>query len=159
MFILPEGRNVTLTDKSFKPSDGRKIARKGTVTISFPLKGTRTKETVPSITLDAPTALDAFTVDFDPSDATKLYPSPQDGEGWYTVLPNASQGSYSLTVTVNGEEKKAEVPATFMQWQPGYQYTYKFKIGDPGGITIEFIQVAINDWGNRIERGHTVYNW
>lgn len=160
MFILPENlQSVSMTDKSFKPSDGSKIARKGTIAVSFPLKGTQKSSTASVVTMDTPTALDAFTVDFDPSDATKLYPLPQDGEGWYTVLPNGTQGSYTLTVNINGEEKRADVPATFMHWQPGYQYTYKFKISDPGGIVIDIVQVAINDWGNRKTAGHSVYNW
>ena len=81
-------------------------------------------------------------------------------EKWYYVLPAENQGSYTIEVAVMTEEiKTAVVPAEYMSWQPGYEYTYKFKITEGGGITMDIIQVAINDWSNRKSSSHTVYNW
>ncbi|MBQ9295215.1 MAG: fimbrillin family protein [Bacteroidaceae bacterium] len=117
------------------------IATAGNVTVSYPLKGTETKETWSSA---ASSGIAAFTED----------------EKWYYVLPAPSQGSYTIEVAVETDEvKTATVPATYMSWKTGYEYTYVFKITETGGLTIDVIEVAVNDWTDKGVVNHEVYNW
>jgi hypothetical protein len=46
-----------------------------------------------------------------------------------------------------------------MKWQSGFEYTYIFKITQSGGVTIDIVQVAINNWEDGGSSTHTVYNW
>lgn len=146
--------------KSFKPSDGTtKIARKGSVTVSYPLTGTATREsyTISAQTGDGSGELTALTEDYDPEDDGKEYPADAPG-GWYTVLPVLTQGSFTLTATVNGQERIAVVPAEYMTWLPGYSYTYIFKITEEGGVEIGWVEYAVTEWID-LEADWTVYNW
>ena len=149
--------------QSFKPTtDGDKIARKGTVTVTYPLTGTDTKESF-TVTADASEGyLTAFTVDYDPEDDGKNYVTLSSGamtsDGWYIVAPNMSQGSYKLSVYINGVEKTAAVPANYMSWLPGYSYTYVFKITEEGGVEIGWVEYAVTPWED-MPADHTVYNW
>ena len=152
-FTFPR-EGITLTETSFKPTNGSDITLKGEMTITFPLTG-GTEETF-SMTPSADPGLAAFTEDFDPDDDGKTY--SQTDNGWYTVLPNASQGSYTLTVKVNNDLKSATVPAAYMQWKPGYSYTYVFKILEEGGVEIELVESAYTGWVET-EIEHIVYNW
>lgn len=145
--------------QSFAPSDGTtKIARKGTVTIIYPLTGTDTKESFATSVDVSEGYLTAFTVDYDPEDDGKTYSSPMTDDGWYIVAPNMSQGSYKLSVNINGVEKTAAVPANYMQWLPGYSYTYVFKITEEGGVEIGWVEAAVIPWIEQ-EADHPVYNW
>ena len=149
---------IKLSAISFKPTTvGDKIARKGTVTIHYPKEGAETKEwyTMAKDGTDAK-ELTAFTEDYDPEDDGKKY--TETDEGWYVVLPNNTQGSYTLAVTVNGENKTAVVPEQYMQWLPGYSYTYIFKITNEGGVEIGWVEYAVTEW-SEMEADHTVYNW
>jgi len=142
---------VKLTEKSFKPTNGSKIALKGTVTVTYALTGTATKETY-TVTPEANPAegetLDAFTEEY----------IPEGTEKWYTVFPVASQGSYTMSVKVNNGDRSAVVPAEYMTWLPGYSYTYIFKITEEGGVVIELVQAAVTPW-TELENEYTVYNW
>ena len=158
--------SILVENQVFKPTadytaneeDKVKIARKGTFTIHYPLTGTATKEwySIVRATGEGSGALEAFFEDYDPDDPTKEYIDAIGG--WYTVFPNTTQGSYKLTVTINRSEKSCVVPAEYMQWLPGYSYTYIFKINELGGVSIEMVQVAFNDW-TELEGKHEVYNW
>ena len=179
MFTFVEGLNIgheKLGHIAFGPSENLdngdendvNINTAGTVTVSYPLKGTATTETWTT----APTSgFKKFLIDYydapDPGDipsGVTVDPSldtwPNKPENWYTVLPNSAQGSYTAQVSVVSEEiKSVVIPAEYMQWKAGYEYTYKFKITETGGITIDIVQVAINNWSNRQSSDHTVYNW
>ena len=124
LFIYSYPREgIKLTNKMFRPTsdvkaaeeDKVKIARKGVVTVHYPTEGTEIKEWY-SVEVDADksTRLSAFTEDYDPEDDGKVY--TETDEGWYMVLPNNAQGTYTLSVKVNGETKKAVVPTNYMQW-------------------------------------------
>lgn len=152
-FSYPD-RGITLTDQRFAPTSGAAIATSGTVTVSFPLTGTDTREHV-SVS-DVTASLTALTEDYEPDDDAKVY-TLTDG-GWYTLLPATSQGSFTLSVTINGEPKTAVVPAEYMQWQPGYEYTYIFKINDEGGVEIDMVQGAFTPWSESTTN-HEFYNW
>ena len=149
----------------FKPlTPGNKIATGGTVTVSYPLKGT---ETVESWSTTPTTYIEKFDIDYYEAPDPAVTPAdalpttyPNTTEKWYTVLPAENQGPFIVSVQVVTEEvKTATIPAEYMSWKAGYEYTYKFKITANGGITIDVIQVAINDWSNRKTSAHTVYNW
>ncbi len=60
---------------------------------------------------------------------------------------------------VTNELQTATVPSQFMQWQPGFQYTYVFKITKGGSITLDVIQVAMKDWNEKSTVDRAVYNW
>lgn len=167
LFIYSYPREgIKLTNKMFRPTsdveaaeeDKVKIARKGVVTVHYPTEGTEIKEWY-SVEVDADksTRLSAFTEDYDPEDDGKVY--TETDEGWYMVLPNNAQGSYTLSVSVNGgDPKKAVVPAEYMQWLPGYSYTYVFKITDEGGVEIGWVEYAMTPW-QEMEADWRVYNW
>lgn len=156
---------IKLTEKSFKPTfdvtaadaDKVKIARKGTVTVHYPTEGTATKEwyTV-AVDDDKSTRLEALTIDYDPDDDGKDYTGTD--KGWYMVLPRDAQGSYTLSVKVNGQARTAVVPAEYMQWLPGYSYTYIFKITEEGGVEIGWVEYAVVPWIEMFAN-KTVYNW
>lgn len=157
--------NVNTIDDIYENND-QIIATAGTVTVSYPLKGTATTETWATSNT---TGIKKFDIDYyiAPVPVPGGYPTgsaptdwPNTPEKWYYVLPAENQGSYTLQVCVVSDEvKTAVVPAEYMNWKAGYEYTYKFKVTESGGITMDIIQVAINDWGNRRTSQHTVYNW
>jgi hypothetical protein len=163
-YVYPR-EGIKLEEKKFRPTvdveaaeeDKVKIARKGVVTVHYPTEGTEIKEWY-SVEVDADksTRLSAFTEDYDPEDDGKVY--TQTDKGWYMVIPNNAQGTYTLSVNVNGETKTAVVPANYMQWLPGYSYTYIFKITNEGGVEIGWVEYAVTEW-SEMEADHTVYNW
>lgn len=160
LFIYSYPREgIKLTGKSFKPSDDSKhIARKGIVTVHYPTEGTDIKEwfTVTPMTGAGSGELTELTEDYDPEDDGKEY--TETDEGWYMVIPNNAQGTYTLSVNINGETKTAVVPENYMQWLPGYSYTYVFKITDLGGVEIGWVEYAMTSW-KEMEADWTVYNW
>lgn len=162
IFIYAYPREGTvLGTREFKPTGGSKIIRKGTVTITYPLTGTGTRETFTMVPNDSDDplvnkALAAFTEDADPEDYSKVY--TETDEGWYMVLPNTDQSSYTLTVEVNKRERTCTVPQQYMQWLPGYSYTYIFKILEEGGVAIDMVQSAFTPWSD-MRITHEVYNW
>ena len=142
-FKFMDGLEADRSDLSlikFYPVAGA-IPTSGTVTVSYPLKGAETKA---SWSVAAASSISAFTVD----------------DQWYNVMPAPSQSDYRLEVAVvTNELQTATVPAQFMQWQPGFQYTYVFKILKGGSITLDVIQVAVKDWNEKSTVDRTVYNW
>ena len=156
-YVYPR-EGITLSDQSFKPTDGSKIARKGIVTVHYPTDNTKDKEwyTVGAQTGEGSGELTAFTEDFDPDNDTKIYSTCD--KGWYTVIPNLTQDSYTLTVSINNSDKTAVVPAEYMKWLPGYSYTYIFKITDAGGVEIGWVDYKVTPW-TEMEVSKSVYNW
>ena len=154
-----------MTEQKFRPTDDvsaaddakAKIARKGTVTVHYPTEGTATKEWYTVVVDDnKSTRLEAFTEDFDPDNDTKVYNTCDNG--WYWVLPIISQGSYTLTVKVNNNDRAVTVPAEYMAWLPGYSYTYIFKVTEEGGVEIGWVEYAMTPW-TEMTATKTVYNW
>lgn len=141
------------------------IATKGTVAVSYPLKGTETKESWSVQTVTG--AIPSFTIDYYEEPSSSVTPAdalpttwPNTPGKWYYVLPVQSQGSYTVeAAVVTTEVKSAVVPAEYMSWKAGYEYTYIFKILDGGDITIDVIQVAINDWKEKAVIDRPVFNW
>ena len=154
-----------MTEQNFRPTSDvgaeeankAKIARKGTVTVHYPTEGPEIKEWY-SVAVDADksTRLTAFTEDFDPDNDAKVYSTCDNG--WYWVLPIISQGDYTLTVKVNNNGRAVTVPAQYMQWLPGYSYTYIFKVTEEGGVEIGWVEYAMTPW-TEMTATKTVYNW
>ena len=158
---------VSLTDISFKPSDNSTIKQSGQVTVTFSLTETATTETF-AADADAE-GITAFTLDYyekkeetrdtDPWERYPYYNAKDHLEKQeYTVLPVTNQGTYTLTVNVDGQPKRTVVPAEFMDWRPGYRYTYIFKVHVDGSVDINNVQSAFTPWEFH-EDTHTVYNW
>ena len=148
--------NISLEDVSFKPVDTNKHPnRKGTVTVTYPLTGHETREqfSVAEVT-DFYSDLNE---DYAPNDAAKVYSSTDNG--WYTLLPAIGQGDYILSVTVNGELREVYVPGVYMDWLPGYEYTYVFKVFDEGGVTFGQVNMAFTDWLEGAEADYKIHNW
>ena len=153
----------TLNEKEFKPTNGSKIARQGVFTVTYPLDGSKTHEeyTVVPATGAYTGALDAFEEDYEPDNDNKVYPADCQDNGWYYVLPAENQGSYTLSVklTTNASPVTTIVPAGYMKWLPGYQYTYIFKITQEGGVEMGSVQSAFTQWTVAGADSKTVYNW
>lgn len=171
-----DAANTELTEKVFRPSNGNTIKLKGNVTVSYPLTGATNNKEQFATNADGE-GMNAFTQDYYEKTQTGIINEGKENETTavispylnantttlnkeYTVLPAPDgQGSYTMTLYVNGEPKTAVVPAEFMVWLPGYQYTYIFKIHVDGGVTIDNVQAAFTKWIEIPERDHPIYNW
>ena len=144
LFTFMEGLTFgreSVSNISFRPLDNTQtIATAGTVTVLYPLKGTDITE---SWSATASSGSTAFTLD----------------NTWYAVIPSITQGAYKMSITVFGDDKTATVPAEYMQWKPGNEYTYSFKITDGGNVILDVIQVGINQWVQKGSTDRYVYNW
>ena len=170
----------TLVEPDFRPeAPGQHIATAGTVSVSFPTRGAETQESWSSVPDFSSKYLVSFTTPYtenvyftaeEITAAESVPDAPAHGKTtsdiktlgsyqWYSVLPVESQGTYLLTVTVNGEDRSCTVPATFMAWKPGYSYTYIFKVNDEGGVELDNVSIGIKDWGIGVETPHFIYNW
>lgn len=176
MFIFEDpskARETELTSKSFSPSNGSTIKMKGDVTVRYPLTGTDITETFAStaeaegmieLKLDYYESVTTETLNPGTENEKTVVVSPYLGADAsktrkvYTVLPVIDQGSYTLKVSVNGEPKSTIVPAEFMDWKPGYLYTYVFKIHVDNGVSISSVQSAFTEW-TIDEKEHIVHNW
>lgn len=136
-FIDADGNEVTTSSIvyqkttagsiTFIPSDaGKSIGIKGSVTVTYPLTGTDKQETVS--TTAGTTSSDVLAAITEPYEENKAFASST--HRWYTVLPAGPQGAYTLSLTYNGNQRTAVVSADYMNWQPGYEYTYVFKLTD-----------------------------
>jgi hypothetical protein len=143
--------STTLTAKSFKPTDGGQIEQKGEVIISYPITGTGIHETL-TVSQTGLEGIAAFTQDY------YITPANANACTYYTVLPAINQGTYTLKVSVNGEPKSLVVPEEYMDWLPGYEYTYIFKVRESGGVVIDNVQSAFTGWTLH-EGTRKVYNW
>lgn len=169
MFIFEDpamAPTTKLTEKSFRPTLDGYIGQAGDVTVSYPITGAGS-DAVESVSVDwsSVTTIDAFTEDYYESvDAQAHTPyldaNPAVLSKWYTVLPITNQGTYTLSVNVNDVQKTTVVPAEFMDWLPGYKYTYIFKVHvESGDISIDMVQAAFTPWTVGKEAEHKVYNW
>jgi hypothetical protein len=97
--------------------------------------------------------MEAFTQDYyeTPDDANAKY--------WYTVIPAKTQGTFTLSVNVQGELKTCVVPEKYMTWNPGYNYTYIFKVNADGGVELGEVLSAYTDWEKGKDADHTIHNW
>ena len=169
-----DAKDTELTNMHFCPTDGNTIKTKGDVTVRYKLTGGKEKEK-----FSASASAEGIT-EFDKDYYTSA-DLKEDGSGKvispylnadktplnkeYMVLPTPNgQGSYTLTVSVEGEPKTTVVPSQYMTWQPGYLYTYVFKVHADYSVTIDNVQSAFTKWiehpgENESETDIKVHNW
>ena len=129
------------------------VCQAGTFQVSYPLTGTQTKEYDFSVT-DKAKIISFLEQDYYESDD----PNDTNKEHWYEVLPAKGQGAYKLSLSVDGAPKSTIVPAEYMDWLPGYEYTYIFKVSREQGVEISSVNAAFTGW-TEVHQDHTVYNW
>lgn len=177
---------IDVSSIKFKPTDESGIATSGTLCVEYPLTGTATDWQVDGLVnptdecYTTPSYLDdnSMTIPYVDKDeyidselaidaaisaelAAKLLPvgaGDSDYDKWYTLMPNVSQGTYTLSITVGSINKTAVVPAIYMRWLPGYYYTYIFKVSE-SGIYFDAVQIALKDWGVGEAEDRSIYNW
>ena len=126
----------------------------GNITVAYPLTGIP-KNSSPQFSWTEATGTNAkgqllLTTPYEEENAS-LHITPQvaEYEKWYYVPPlnivPYEQSSYTVSARINGQLKTAVVPAAFMQWKAGYQYTYIFKIND-ADATITFTDLQVEQW-------------
>ena len=137
-FTYPNGtksvtmRNIQFSDSRFLDDASKAdTPLRGTITATYPLTGIPSSQ-LPIITM-APASTDAtgkilLTVPYEePSDAVHILKDPTLYQKWYYVPPLANipyeQGAYTITANISGKKVSATVPAQYMQWKAGYQYT------------------------------------
>lgn len=158
LFKQSESEDYVLMNPCFRPKVTSKIiATAGTFTVTYPLTGTATEESW-SVT-NVTSSLTELTQDYyeaasGETDETVL----AEQKKWYVVLPAVNQGSYTLSVRVNSELKEVVVPAQYMEWRPGYEYTYIFKITDGGTPALYNVLAGFAQWDESVS-SYTVYNW
>lgn len=159
-FIYPNGtksvtmRNIQFSDSRFLDDASKAdTPLRGTITATYPLTGIPSSQQ-PVITM-ARASTDAtdkilLTVPYEePSDAIHILKDPTLYQKWYYVPPLANipyeQGAYTITANISGKKVSATVPAQYMQWKAGCQYTYIFKLSDVGD-NITFADLQVEQW-------------
>ena len=105
----------------------------------------------------------------DSSTGSFLFDTPftDDNEKWYYVPPMADapeqykNQSFTLTAKIDGQEDTATVPAEYMQWKAGNQYTYVFKVIEAGANLI-FDGIEVEKWERNTpidNQGHGTGGW
>lgn len=127
---------------------------KGTITATYPLTGTPASYT-PSFNwqTSADTAAKGFlglTIPYEEEgDAIHILQDKNQHNKWYYVPPfniaQYEQGAYTISAIIDGNKTLATVPAEYMQWKAGYQYTYIFKI-TVAGPNIAFTNMQVEKW-------------
>ncbi len=156
MFIGSDGKALTSsssvvphigrTSLRFYPVSNSNIPYIGTVSLTYPLDG---------ITTDINTHIEsatefygALSIPYEESvdEANPVLVTNKANEKqWYTLLPNSRQGAYVMELSYSGSKRTAVVPAEYMNWQIGHQYTYVFKI-DHTGMTFQPYLFVYNKW-------------
>lgn len=153
---------IQLTNIRFAPDPDasdllvNKVYAKGDVVVTYPLSGSsctgNVHETVTVKNYNSPQDNLGFkdvTLDTTygmTSDKAVTAPVDDSGAYFYYPLPMGELNpSFTMTASVDDEEKTAVVPATYMQWKANYVYTYIFKITE-AGKKIEFYDVKIDPW-------------
>lgn len=160
MIILADPEKpMLLTDDDFRPSvTGQRIAQSAEFIVTYPLNYDRREETWSITDGSVGKTLAALTHRWVNADDTAEPPIAADHH-WETVVPALNQGSYTFKVRVDGEDKSCVVPAQFMDWLPGFRYTYIFKVNYDGGVELASVHSAYTDWVEDVDNEHILYNW
>lgn len=153
-------KRVTITgilfgDSRFiKDQSSANTPLKGTITATYPLTGTPASYT-PSFNwqTSADKAAKGFlglTIPYEEEgDAIHILQDKNQHNKWYYVPPfniaQYEQGAYTISAIIDGNKTLATVPAEYMQWKAGYQYTYIFKI-TVAGPNIAFTNMQVEKW-------------
>lgn len=176
-FTYPEGtetiqiKDIQFCDSRFKGDlSAADTPLSGTLTVSYPLTGNPTDSSPQASWLTATgegsTGPIVLTTPYEEQDAAiHIISDPKLYGKWYYVPPLAdipyTQGAYTITALIDGNYSSATVPAEFMQWKAGYQYTYIFKITEAGAV-ITFADMQVEQWlpGTEIDnKGSGTEGW
>lgn len=155
-------KRITITDILFgdsrfiKNQSSANTPLKGTITATYPLTGTEAPTSyTPSFAwkISEETGARGFlglTIPYEEEgDAIHLLQDKTQYNKWYYVPPfniaQYKQGAYTISAIIDGNKTLATVPAEYMQWKAGYQYTYIFKITETGSL-IAFSELKVEKW-------------
>lgn len=143
IFKYPENiTNISIKNISFQKTDGD-VPTAGNIRITYPITGTGTQPVYSWVTTQ--TGRINLSVPYEEEEeADKIHQTNERGK-WYFVPPIGEQGTYTMTATINGKTSTAIIPAEYMQWKAGYQYTYIFKITEAGTV-ISFTNLLVEKW-------------
>ena len=123
------------------------IPIKGNIIASYPITGTGTKASYKWETTETGTEPIKFTIPYE--EDADLNHQATERKKWYYVPPlgdsNKPQGAYIISATIDRKKSTATIPAEYMQWKAGYQYTYIFKITE-AGPNIAFTNMQVEKW-------------
>ena len=144
-FKYPENIKVAITGISFQPQTG-KVPTAGNILINYPITGTGTAPAYSWTTTQ--TGIINLSIPYE--EDTDSNHQTTERKKWYFVPPsgnttNTGQGDYTMTATIDGKTSTAIIPAEYMQWKAGYQYTYIFKITEAGTV-ISFTNLLVEKW-------------
>lgn len=138
---------ISITDIVFKNINDEHSPTKGNIIVSYPITGTGTKASYKWVTTETGTEPLKFTIPYE--EDTDLNHQATERKKWYYVPPlgdsNTPQGAYIISATIDGKKSTATIPAEYMQWKAGYQYTYIFKITE-AGTNIAFTNMQVEKW-------------
>lgn len=141
IFKYPENiTNISIKDISFQQTTGE-VPTEGNIRINYPITGTGTQPVYSWETTQ--TGIINLSVPYE-EEADKIHQTTERGK-WYYVPPIGEQGTYTMTATIDGKTSTAIIPAEYMQWKAGYQYTYIFKITEAGTV-ISFTNLLVEKW-------------
>lgn len=155
-------KRITITDIQFgdsrfiKDPSSAQTPLKGTITATYPLTGIEPPTSnTPSFAWKTSEETGAtgflrLTIPYEEaSDAIHLLQNKSQYNKWYYVPPfniaQYPQGAYTISAIIDGNKTLATVPAEYMQWKAGYQYTYIFKITETGSL-IAFSKLEVEEW-------------
>ena len=138
---------ISITDIVFKNINDAHSPIKGNIIVSYPITGTGTKASYKWETTETGTEPLKFTIPYE--EDADLNHQATERKKWYYVPPlgdsDTPQGAYIITATIDGKKSTATIPAEYMQWKAGYQYTYIFKITEAGTV-ISFSNLLVEKW-------------
>lgn len=138
---------ISITDIVFKNINDEHSPTKGKIIVSYPITGTGTKASYKWETTEKGTEPLKFTIPYE--EDADLNHQATERKKWYYVPPlgdsNTPQGAYIISATIDGKKSTATIPAEYMQWKAGYQYTYIFKI-TVAGPNIAFTNMQVEKW-------------
>lgn len=146
--------NITFQDSRFKdaPTTADTPLR-GTITATYAMTG-RPSADLPQLSWTAAaenaTGSMVFKVPYEEAaDRIHILTDASLYGKWYFVAPmdiaGYQQGAYVINAIIDGNHSSAIVPAGFMQWKAGYQYSYIFKITE-AGTNITFDKLMVEEW-------------
>ena len=144
-FNYSENIKVAITGISFQTKAGE-VPTAGNIRINYPITGTGTAPTYSWETTQ--TGIINLSIPYE--EDTDSNHQTTERKKWYFVPPsgnttNTGQGDYLITATIDGKKSTVTIPAEYMQWKAGYQYTYIFKITEAGTV-ISFSNLQVEKW-------------
>lgn len=139
---------VSITNISFRNVNDVPSPTSGNIIITYPITGMDTQASYIWETTGTETETINFTIPYE--EEGDLNHQTTTRKKWYFVPPlgdskTTQQSAYIITADINGKKATATVPAEFMQWKAGYQYTYIFKITE-AGTNIAFTNMQVEKW-------------